>query len=340
MADLPPGPLWLVERGIGETRAALVEQGAILEAVVERDGGGARAGAVLPGRLIRTIVPRRRGIARLEDGEEILVEPIPPGVAEGAEVRILIHRAALAEVGLDGVRAKRALGRVVPPETPLSPGLSLEERLAAGEVPVRPCAAHEPDWLMDCGWGELTEEAISGEVVREEASLRLYPTPAMTLIDVDGTAPPDRLGPDGAALAARAIRRMGIGGSIGVDLPTMAGKADRLAAAERIDAALPLPFERTAVNGFGFVQIVRRRERASLMELLRADPVETAMLAALRLAERHGGGMGAATLTLDPTTATRLAARPDLVTQLEHRRGGAVAVVADATLSAGGCHVR
>src|SRR3546814_2041594 len=56
------------------------------------------------------------------------------------------------------------------------------------------------------------------------ASLRIFLTPAMTLIDVDGSLPPAQLGPKGAALAAKAIRRMGITGSIGIDLPTMNNK--------------------------------------------------------------------------------------------------------------------
>jgi len=55
-------------------------------------------------------------------------------------------------------------------------------------------------------------------------------------------------------------------------LPTLAARYRRQAVAEAIDAALPLPFERTTVNGLGFLQIVRRRARASLPELLRADP--------------------------------------------------------------------
>ena len=71
----------------------------------------------------------------------------------------------------------------------------------------------------------------------------------------------------GAAEAAKAIRRLDIGGSIGIDLPTAGSKASRQAAAAAIDDHLPQPFERTAVNGFGFVQIVRPRLRASLLEL-------------------------------------------------------------------------
>src|SRR3546814_3514301 len=79
------------------------------------------------------------------------------------------------------------------------------------------CPAHEPDRLEEHGWGELMEEAISGEIGTEAASLRIFLTPAMTLIDVDGSLPPAQLGPKGAALAAKAIRRMGITGSIGIE---------------------------------------------------------------------------------------------------------------------------
>src|SRR3546814_8912488 len=70
----------------------------------------------------------------------------------------------------------------------------------------------------------------------------------------------------------------------------MNNKDERAVASAQIDKYLPLPFERTAVTGFGFVQIIRRRERMNLMELLRADPVETAAPALLRRAERHGNG--------------------------------------------------
>ena len=92
-------------------------------------------------------------------------------------------------------------------------------------------------------------------------------TPAMTLIDVDGVLPPAELAIAGARASALAIRRHGIAGSIGIDLPNVRGKAERQAVAEAVDAILPQPFERTAVNGFGFLQIVRPRRHASLFEL-------------------------------------------------------------------------
>src|SRR3546814_14769352 len=135
---------------------------------------------------------------------------------------------------------------------------------------------HEPDRREEQGWGELMEEAISGEIGTEAASLRIFLTPAMTLIDVDGSLPPAPHGPKGAALAAKAIRRMGITGSIGIDLPTMNNKDERQIAANLFDKHLPQPFERTAVHGFGFLQVIRRRERPSLLEVLRDDPVLTA----------------------------------------------------------------
>lgn len=339
MTDLPPGPHWIVENGIGEVRAALVSGGRILEAVIERGDGGPRAGSILPGRLAQTIVPRKRGIARLDIGTEVLIEPIPPRIAEGQAILVEIMREAIAEPGLGQTRPKRALGRIAPLGTPVIAGPSLLHRLEEQDVPVHRIASHDADMLEAHGWSELCEEAMSGEIVREDASLRLFPTPAMMLIDVDGVAPPAQLGPKGAKLAAQAIRRFGLAGSIGIDLPTMNNKDERLIAAAQIDKYLPQPFERTAVNGFGFVQIIRRRTRASLMEVLREDPVLTAALAALRLAERHNAsGGGAVVLTVPPDVADRIARTPEWVHALERRRGGALTLARDPALTTGSCH--
>lgn len=341
MADAPAGPHWLYEEGIGEARAALVRGGQIVQAQIEREGPQARAGSVHGGRLIRTLIARRRGIVQLDSGEAVLLEPIPPKIAEGERVRIEIRREAIGEVGLESERDKLALGRIAPPGAESNLGPSLYQRLIAGDLPILPCPAHETDRLEASGWGELIAEAMTGEVGREDASLRIFPTPAMTLIDVDGSLPPAKLGPKGAKLAAQAISRLGITGSIGIDLPTMNNKDERLVAAAQIDKYLPQPFERTAVNGFGFVQIIRKRERPSLIELLRADPVRTATLAALRTAERHDGaaaGAGAVTLSVAPAVASDLRAHPDWLKQLERRRGGTVTLASEARLGLGEHH--
>ena len=123
------------------------------------------------------------------------------------------------------------------------------------------------DALEEAGWHDLLEEARSGIVAFTGGGLRISPTPAMTLIDVDGTLPTFELAMAGAKAAARTILRHGIGGSIGIDLPTVQGKEQRTAIGAAVDAILPNPFERTAVNGFGFLQIVRPRLHASLFEL-------------------------------------------------------------------------
>lgn len=324
---------WLYEEGIGEARAALIEKGRLVEALIEREGEAARAGAVMQARLVQTVIPKKRGIARLISGEEVLVEPIPK-IAEGATVLIEILREAIPEEG----RPKLAKGRIAQPGSKAHPGPSLLQRLRATGVPVIPCPAHEEDRMEDHGWTELMEEAMSGEVGSEAAALRIFPTPAMVLIDVDGSLPPAQLGPKGAKLAAQAIRRMNLSGSIGIDLPTMNNKDERAIAAAQIDKVLSLPFERTAVNGFGFVQIIRRRERASLMETLRADPVETAALALLRRAERHGNG-GAVTITAAPVVLERLRRTPAWTDQLARRRGGAVNLQADPRLAISAGHV-
>jgi hypothetical protein len=307
---------WLFEDGIGESRAILVEDGAIVEAALEWPGE-LRLGTILPGRLGEILVPGRRGIVETARGR-IWVEPLAPGLTQGARVRVEIVREPLAERG----GAKLAKGLVT--DGPEREGPALAERVGASraELPAR------LDRFEEAGWSELLEEARSGRIRFPGGELLMSLTPAMTLFDVDGILDPEELAVAGAAAAARAIRRLGIGGSIGVDLPTVAGRTARQRAAEAVDALLPKPFERTAVNGFGFLQLVRRRERPSLAERLQWDPAGAAARALLRMAERQPGS-GRRLITAAPAVAARLEAEPGWIEALGRRIGAPVALRSD-----------
>lgn len=307
---------WLYEAGIGEARAALVDHGAIVKARIELENG-LRVGAVLDARL----ADRAAGRVTLPDGGEAHCAPIPREITEGASFRLRIVREAIPESG----RPKPP--RAVPaPDQPVSPGPGLLARITATGLPVRTCRAHEPDMLEAAGWSEILEEARTGDVAFRGGSLRMAVTPAMTLFDVDGAPPLGPLAVAAARAMAEAIVRLDIGGSIGIDFPTLANKAERQAVAEAIDAMLPQPFERTAVNGFGFLQIVRRRERASLPELLASDSVGAATRAELRRIERLPPPPPATHMVSEAIRAC-LAARADWTDELARRVGGRIALL-------------
>lgn len=331
---MPPGtPLaeWLYEEGIGENRAALVEGDSIVEAGIELPGS-LRAGSVVPGRLATILIPGRRGIAALEGGGEAVIEPLPAKLTEGAAMRVEIVREAIPEAG----RPKLPKGRITDAEPVRGP--SLKERIAASPHAVVALSSFGPDRLERAGWSEMLEQALTGEIAFEGGALRMSLTPAMTLFDVDGALPPAALAVAGAAAAARAIRLFGVTGSIGIDLPTLASKDERQAAAAAIDDSLPQPFERTAVNGFGFLQIVRRRTRPSLPELLQGDRVGTAARALLRLAERAPGA-GERKLVAAPPVIARIEAAPDWLSVLEQRIGATIGLQAEPGLAISGGHV-
>lgn len=299
-------PEWIIEVGIGETRAALVEGGEIVEARVRRDHV-TPAGTVLEAKLI-AIAPR---VMVEGGGEQFLLPHGVSGISEGKSLFVEVTREALG----GSEPWKRGLAR----------------RSDSQPRPAPPLADGRPGTID--GWDELLDEARSGIVSFDGGELRIEPTAAMTMIDVDGWLVPDKLAQMAAWAAARAIARLDLGGSTGIDFPGLRGKADRTAVDAILDSYLPKPFERTAMNGFGFVQVVRPRARASLIELAR----DRAPFEARALLRRAGFAIGGTTLTAHP--AVIAAIHSDWTAALERQIGGTVTLRPDASLAMSGGHV-
>jgi hypothetical protein len=316
-------PEWLVERGIGETRASLIGEGEIIEARIQLDGA-VPAGSVVEARLAEIGTSGRNAIASAA-GVEYLLPRGAPGVTQGATLTIEVTREAIP--GYEPW--KRALAKVT--DQPPNRAAPLLDRLGGRELTF----PTPRDELGETGWNDLLDEARTGIVAFVGGQLRISPTPAMTLIDVDGFLPPEELAVAGAAEAAKAIRRLDIGGSIGIDLPTVGSKATRQAAAVAIDARLPQPFERTAVNGFGFIQIVHPRSRPSVVELAEDRPAFEARTLLRRAAFEPSGPKR---LVAHPAVIAVLERHPDWLDRLAQQVGGAVSLRADPNLPISGAY--
>lgn len=319
---------WLYEAGIGESRAALIDDGVIVEAHVEVDEWGLRFGAVDDARFVERVASH--GIVTV-DGIEALIQPVPPHWTNGQAVRIEIVRDALPERGV----RKRAKARATDAAPRGAP--TLRERIGGDGIGIVEPTLRGDDRLEAAGWSELLGQAEGDPVTFATGQLHVEATRAMTLIDVDGWGDVDALCAASAIAAARTIRRLGIGGSIGIDFPS-AGRDARAAAALAFDAALPLAFERTAINGFGFMQVIRPRPRRSLVEIVRLDPAGSAARALLRRAERSGL-IGASCLVVHPAIAGVIERNPHWRDRLARALGGAVGLRVDPTLAMGSGHV-
>lgn len=282
---------WLIEDGIGEQRAARFAGGRIVASRIQWPGelvSGHIEDAVLTSRAAGS----SRGTARFSSGAEALVDRLPKNASEGAPLRLEVTRAAIGERG----RLKRAQARPTD-EAPRTPSLADGLTAAGDEVRV----VHR---FPDGNWDELVAEAIACEVAFAGGMLLLAPTAAMTVIDIDGTLPPRAMALAAVPALADAIRRFDLGGSIGIDFPTLDKKDDRRAVDDTLAEALAdWAHERTAMNGFGFVQLVARLERPSL---LHRPATALAAKALLRRAEALDGA-GALLLTGHPALEAQLA---------------------------------
>jgi len=285
---------WLVENGIAEERAIRIDNGQVTAARIHWPGE-LSAGQIEEAVLVSRLKDSPRGRVKFDSAEEALVDRLPHEASEGARLRVEVTRSQLKERG----RTKLAQTRPTDKAACRAPGLA--DVLAGNGETVRQVIR-----FTDGDWEEIWSEAWSGMLDFRGGSLHFSTTPAMTLVDVDGSLPPREL-----ALAA--------------------AKADRKAVNEAMDAALAdWPHERTAMNGFGFVQIVSRLERPSLLHRIAQGRVSAATRLLLRRAE-DVTDPGVLLVTCHPAVKARI--KPEWLEELTRRSGREVRIVSDPALA-------
>lgn len=314
---------WYVEQGIAEERAVRLERGRVAEARLHWPGS-LTAGQVEDAVLVSRARGSHRGTLRFAVGEEALVDRLPATASEGAALRARVTRAGTSE------RDRVKLAQALPSDEDVRPAPTLAEQLAMAGQRVE-SVRRFPEDGHENGWEDLWLEAWSGTVAFDGGELAFFDTSAMVLIDIDGQGDPRRLALAAVPALAEAIGRFDLAGSIGVDFPTLAAKPDRKAVDAALDQALGhWNHERTAMNGFGFVQMVARAERPSLLRRLHHARADAAARLLLRRAE-YVDEPGCLLLTAHPAVLARL--QSEWQTELARRTGRAVLTHSDPRLA-------
>ncbi|MEE2527214.1 ribonuclease E/G [Hyphobacterium sp. HN65] len=304
-----------VEEWVGETRAAIVENGKVVELHFERWSEmetRAHTGEVYAGRITRVDTSLNAAFVDLGRGEPGFL-PFgkagrPKGVHEGAAIAVRVSREAFAEKG-----PTLAFANIENlPEAPalIEADANLAERL------LRRYPEADVQWADEAGIdidGAIEAARDSAMPLKGGGSLHIEPTRALTAIDIDSGGRAvnagRKLALDVNTLAmpeiARQIRLRGIGGNIVIDTLHMRAQPDRKAVEGALKKALkfdPARVDLTSISRFGLIEMVRQRAGRSVMEHLLGDDgqptAETLALTALRRLQIEGTANRAARLTL------------------------------------------
>jgi ribonuclease G len=351
--------LW--DAGPGEMRAGLVEDGHLTEFRVIRQRRQMALYAASEYYTARIVEHMGRGRAKVTLGgiQDAVLEQAH-GLPQGTLLAVEMTRAPIPEPG----RWKLPLVRPAPEvATRAEAGwhFSAEPwegflRLAAPDVSQIICpdamAANEvreilgdldlpvvidPQAIADADFGSLIDQAVTGEFPITGGMLSIERTRAMTMIDIDGTGDPLALNRAAALEIPRLLRLLDIGGQVGIDFLALKDKAQR----QEIDATLAEacqklgPHERTAINGFGFAQIVHPRPNPSIPEILCGTTpgrlsLESRAVALLRDAGRSIGH-GARQLVALPAIIDLIRQWPEETLALRSSLGVAIELVPDAS---------
>ena len=305
----------------GERRAARVENGNIVEIYIQRDALWA-LGETGTGRIDRKT--RSGAYVIADDNSELLLRS-KISDPEGTRVTFEVTREAIAEPG----RIKPA--EIALRDSGVLPSLPKDvlwdARLMAFEQPV-----------ISASIAEGFDIALSGQSQLGSVIISFQRTKAGLVFDVDGIGSAFDINQVAATEVARLLRLYQVGAMVMIDFVSMEVKAQRTQIAEIFDTASrsdARPFERTAINGYGMMQVVRARPRPSVLDHLFGTRIaalsdETRAYWLLR-AVAQSSGFGARTVTARPDVATLLESQKwaGWRTQAMRAAGADMRVVAD-----------
>jgi Ribonuclease G/E len=350
-----------IAAGPGEWRAALLDDGAVVELYVER-GLARRAGSMHLGRVVRVakglesafveIGDPRPGLAPRREG---------PGLDEGARVLVEIRRGALPD---KGARLTTRLTRTIadpgldpPAQLYPAPGFAAALSLALPGAPDRivtddpaivpelsaafPDAEIARDTTIDLD-GEFAAALAPSLDLRGGGAVHIAETRAATMIDVDtgtpetGSAARNALAGniEAATAIARHIRLRNLGGGIVIDFIGLEGKAPREQVRQALaDALAPDPAKPQCLGWtrLGHVEIVRPYRAPSLAAQL-ADAALTHAFAALRAIARARPAAHWHLTVPPPVAAALRGPAGTAFAALETRLGRAIAITEDAAV--------
>ena len=280
----------------GERRAARVENGNIVEIYIQRDALWA-LGETGTGRIDRK-TPSGAYVVT-DDGQELLLRS-KGSDPEGTRVTFEVTREAIAEPG-----------RIKPTEIALRDSGVLPSSQKDALWDARLTSFVQP--VISASIAEGFDIALSGQSQLGSVIISFQRTKAGLVFDVDGIGSAFDINQVAATEVARLLRLYQVGAMVMIDFVSMEAKAQRTQIAEIFDTASSSdarPFERTAINGYGMMQVVRARPRPSVLDHLFGTRIaalsdETQAYWLLREVAQSSG-FGARTVTARPDVATLL----------------------------------
>jgi ribonuclease G len=365
-------PILLWDAGPGGIRVALTLQGSITafrlirfrrpEVVLVASGERYTARIVSKLTVDTALVTIGNGVEALLSGAVAL--------AEGSLIAVEMVREPIPEPGRWKRAKVRALQGVSPASEPTwqpndepweqflkvhaplvesiicpNAGVALEVERLLG--PSAPPVQVDPSAIEEADFDSLIDQAVSGLFPIKDGLISVERTRAMTMIDVDGTASPLALNLAAARAIPLLLQRFDIGGPVGIDFLTLKSRAERA----QVDAALAEAssilgaHERTAMNGFGFCQIIRPKRVPSVIEILCGTTpgrltLESRAIALLRQAGQSQG-FGARQLIAPPSVIELIRTWPEEIGALTFSLGAPIELVSDASASGYGLvHVK